>query len=185
MQQGKVNLSLYDNSWYAPGRNIIARFLWYYVNAAFFNTHLFPLNALKVFLLRMFGGRVGNGVVIKPKVNIKYPWNLSIGSHAWIGEQVWIDNLARVTIGDHCCLSQGAMLLTGNHDYRKQTFDLIVKEIVLEEGAWIGAWAVVCPGVTCRTHSVLSVNSVAASDLEPYSIYQGNPALKTRERSIT
>ena len=76
------------------------------------------------------------------------------------------------------------MLLTGNHNYKQSTFDLVTGEITLEEGAWIGAQSVVCPGVTCGTHSVLSVGSVAARDLEPYSIYQGNPAGKVRERVI-
>jgi putative colanic acid biosynthesis acetyltransferase WcaF len=127
---------------------------------------------------------VGKGVVIKPAVSIKYPWKLEIGDHVWIGEKVWIDNLAKVRIDNNACISQGAMLLTGNHNYKKSTFDLLVGEIVLQEGAWVGAQSVVCPGVTCCSHSVLSVGSVAVSDLEPYSIYQGNPAVKVRARAI-
>ena len=76
------------------------------------------------------------------------------------------------------------MLLTGNHHYRKSTFDLITGEIKLEEGSWIGAFAIVCPGVICRSHAVLSVNSVATETLEPYWVYKGNPAIKSRERKI-
>lgn len=132
----------------------------------------------------MFGAEVGTNVLIKPSVNIKYPWRLKIGNHVWIGENVWIDNLTNVTIADHVCVSQGAMLLTGNHNYKKPTFDLIVGEIVLEEGVWIGAKSTVCSGVTCRSHAVLSVNSVATNDLEPYHIYVGNPCEKVRERII-
>lgn len=109
---------------------------------------------------------------------------LSVGNHAWIGEDVWIDNLVEVTIGDSACLSQGAMLLTGNHNFKRSTFDLIVGSITLEDGVWIGAKAIVCPGVTCKSHSVLSVGSVATKDLEPYSIYQGNPAVKVRDRAL-
>ena len=77
------------------------------------------------------------------------------------------------------------MLLTGNHDYSKTTFDLMVKGIVLEDGAWIGAQAMVCPGITCRSHSVLAACSVATKDLEAYTIYQGNPAVQVRERIIS
>jgi putative colanic acid biosynthesis acetyltransferase WcaF len=76
------------------------------------------------------------------------------------------------------------MLLCGNHNIKKSTFDLLLGEITLEEGVWIGAQAVVCPGVTCKSHSVLTVASIATKDLEPYSIYQGNPAQKIRERII-
>ena len=57
-------------------------------------------------------------------MNIKYPWFLAIGDHTWIGEKVWIDNLAEVAIGANCCVSQGAMLLCGNHNYKKSTFEL-------------------------------------------------------------
>ena len=132
----------------------------------------------------MFGAKIGQAVVIKPDVNIKYPWFLAIGNDCWIGEGVWIDNLAQVTIGSNVVLSQGAYLLTGSHDYKKEAFDLILGKIVLEDGVWIGAKATVCPSVTCKSHSVLAVGSTATRDLEAYSIYQGNPAIKKRERVI-
>lgn len=132
----------------------------------------------------MFGAKVGKGVVIKQRVLIKFPWFLEIGDHVWIGERSWIENQAIVKIGNNCCISQGGMLLTGNHNYKKSTFDLVIGAITLEEGVWIGAHAIVCPGVTCKSHSVLSVNSVATSDMEAYTIYQGNPAKKIRDRVI-
>jgi putative colanic acid biosynthesis acetyltransferase WcaF len=127
---------------------------------------------------------VGKGVIIKPRVNIKYPWKLTIGNQVWIGENVWIDNLGLVSIGNNVCISQGAMLLCGNHNYKKTSFDLMVGDIVLEEGVWIGAHAVVCPGVKCYSHAVLAVKSVATSNLESYSIYQGNPAMKVKAREM-
>ncbi len=179
-----TRLSKYSNSWYKPGASGIKIGLWYFTNLLFFQSGLFPFNGLKIILLRSFGGKIGKGVVIKPSVNIKYPWNIKIGDHCWIGEKVWIDNLAFVSIGDNVCISQGAFLLTGNHNYKLSTFDLMVGEIVLEEGVWIGAKAIVTPGTNCFSHSVLSVNSVATKDLEAYMIYQGNPAQKVKERII-
>lgn len=180
----KTDLSKYDNSWYRPGGSGIKRLLWHFVNHLIFNNGLFPISSLKVGLLRLFGAQIGKGVNIKPCVNIKYPWNLSIGNYVWIGEDVWIDNLVLVKIGSNTCLSQGAFLLTGNHNFKKKTFDLMVKEIVLEEGVWIGAKSVVCPGVTCGAHSILTVNSTATSNLVSQGIYQGNPAVKVKERVI-
>lgn len=140
--------------------------------------------SLKVLVLKLFGATIGRGFVIKPAVNIKYPWFFSAGNNVWVGEHVWIDNLAPVTLGDNSCLSQGALLLTGNHDYRRRSFDLMHQPIVVEEGAWIGAKSVVCPGVTCHSHSVLAVGSVATRPLEAYGIYQGNPAVLVRKREI-
>jgi putative colanic acid biosynthesis acetyltransferase WcaF len=135
-----------------------------------------------VVLLRLFGSKVGEGVVIKTKVKIKNPWRLSIGDNTWIGESVWIDNLEDVSIGKNVCISQDAMLLTGNHDYTKTDFPYRLGKITLDDGTWIGAKSVVCPGVVCRSHSILTVNSVATKDLEQWSIYSGNPASFVRVR---
>ncbi|MEP7262901.1 MAG: putative colanic acid biosynthesis acetyltransferase [Bacteroidota bacterium] len=182
--QHKTDLSLYNNSWFKPGAGKLKQVMWYFTNVLFFINPLNPSSGIKVFLLRLFSAQIGKGVVIKPSVNIKYPWKLKVGDHSWIGEKVWIDNLAEVEIASNCCISQGAMLLTGNHNFRKTTFDLITKGIILEEGAWIGAFAIVCPGVTVMSHAVLAVNSVATETLQPYSVYKGNPALLIRERII-
>ncbi len=179
----RVSLINYDNKCYKPGP-WLKRIIWHYCNGFIFKTSLFPFNKLKTFLLRLFGAKVGKGVLIKPGVNIKYPWFLQIGDHVWIGEHAWIDNLAKVTIGNNVCISQGTYLLTGNHDYSKPCFDLILKNINIEDGVWIGAKAIVCPGVTCKSHAVLSVGSIATGNLDAYGIYQGNPAVKIRERLI-
>ncbi len=183
MPEGKTDLASFDNSWYKPGASFLKRGLWLCFNNTFFCSR-FPFNGIKIFILRIFGARIGKNMVIKQGVNIKAPWLLSIGDFVWIGENVWIDNLVKVSIGSHSCLSQGSMLLTGNHDYTKSTFDLIAKEIILEEGVWIGAKAVVCPGVICASQAVLTVGSIATTNLEAYGIYRGNPAVKVRERRI-
>ncbi len=178
-----VSIKDYDNSWYRPG-GAVKRLAWYFVNVLFFLNPFNPFSGIKVRLLRLFGARVGTGVNIKPSVNIKYPWLLEIGDYTWIGENVWIDNLARVRIGSNVCVSQGAMLLCGNHNYKKPTFDLMIGEITLEDGSWVGAQAVVCPGVTLHSHAVLGVSSVANHNLDAYCIYQGCPAVKVRKRVI-
>jgi putative colanic acid biosynthesis acetyltransferase WcaF len=180
----KTDLSKYDNQWYNPGRGPFTRLIWYFVNTLFFLNPLNPISSLKITLLRIFGAKVGKGVRINPSVNIKYPWLLEIGDYTWIGEKVWIDNLVKVKIGNNCCLSQGAMLVTGNHDYKKSTFDLKVNEIIIEDGVWIGGKSVVCSAITCHSHSVLTVLSVATADLEAFGIYRGNPAIKVRVREI-
>ena len=180
---GQTDLSRFNNDWYQPGPRwkLVA---WFMVNAVFIKSYLPIPVAVKVSLLRWFGARIGTGCVVKPGVNIKYPWLLTVGHHVWIGEQVWIDNLSLVTIGNHVCLSQGALLLTGNHDYRRSTFDLTTRPITLEDGVWIGAKAIVCAGVVCGSHAVLAVGSVAARSLDRYGIYQGNPATFVRQRTI-
>jgi len=178
-----MDLSKFDNSWYKPA-NKLKVIIWYFTNMFIFKTMLPISSNIKVKILRLFGAIVGSSVVIKPNVSIKYPWFLEIGDNCWIGEDVWIDNLAQVKLGKDVCLSQGAYLLTGSHDYKKEAFDLILGEIILEDGVWIGAKAIVCPNVVCHSHSVLAVGSVATKDLEEFGVYQGNPAIFKRKRKI-
>ncbi len=177
------NLSEFNNTWYKPG-SFIKRALWYIISILFFKNGFFPFSALKCSLLRVFGAAIGKGVIIRPYVNIKYPWFLVIKNNVWIGEHVWIDNLAQVTIMNNVCISQGAFLLTGNHDYTVSTFDLFMKPILLEDGVWIGAKSIVCPGVTAGRSSVLQAGSVAVSGLEENWIYAGNPAVRIKVRPI-
>lgn len=184
MQNNTTKLNQFNNDWFDRGASSFKIVLWYYCNMLFFAARWMPLSSVKVMLLRFFGAKIGTGVVIKPFVNIKYPWRLTVGNDVWIGEQVWIDNLDQVIIGNNVCISQGAFLLCGNHNYKRETFDLIVKQIRLEDGVWIGAKTVVCPGVICKSHSLLTVGSVATSNLEPYTIYQGNPAKEIRKRTL-
>lgn len=157
-----MRLDQYDNSWYHPGPKWKIA-LWYAVSVAFFRTAIPYPSSFKAVLLRLFGANIGQGVVIKPSVIIKYPWKLSIGDHSWIGEQVWIDNLDQVTIGNHCCISQGAMLLCGNHNYKKPTFDLMIKPIVLEDGVWIGAKCTVGPGIELKSGTVQKIGDTSTA----------------------
>ncbi len=182
--KAQTNLSRYDNSWYNPG-SYFKQIAWYLAGRLFINTYMpYPMR-FKVLVLRLFGARIGEKVTIKPKVNIKYPWFLAVGAQTWIGEKVWIDNLTTVTLGTNACLSQGSFILTGNHDYTSAKFDLITKPVIIGNGAWIGASAIVCPGLTVGSHAVLAVDSVATKDLEPYGVYQGNPAKFIKTRHIT
>jgi putative colanic acid biosynthesis acetyltransferase WcaF len=184
MANGRTDLSRFDNAWYDPGRGVAVRALWLVVNAAFLLTWFPWPSRLKAALLRLFGATVGPGVVLKPRLNVKYPWNLEIGAHAWIGEGAWLDSLATIRIGAHACLSQGCTIETGNHDWSKPGFDLVVKPVVVEEGAWAAVKSLLLPGARLASHAVLGAGSVLSGDTEPYGVYAGVPAVKVRERVI-
>lgn len=180
----KVDLSAFNNSWYNPGRGGFFRTLWYCANALFLQNPLNPFSGLKIFLLRMFGANIGNDVVLKPSINVKYPWNIEIGDYSSIGEGAWLDSLAAIKIGSNVCVSQSVYICTGNHDWTDPAFGLIVKPVTIEDGAWVGARATILPGVTVKSHSVVASASVVSKDTEPYMIYAGNPAKLIKERKI-
>lgn len=173
----------FDKKDFDAGASTFKIFCWYFTSMLFFRSGLMPASSVLVWILRLFGAHIGKEVRIKPYIYIHYPWKLKIGDYSWLSE-CRIENLAEVNIGNNVCISQKSMLLTGNHNYKKAAFDLITKPIILEDGVWIGANAVVCPGVTAASHSVLTVGSVATKDLEAYAIYQGNPAVKLKERVL-
>ncbi|WP_430815326.1 WcaF family extracellular polysaccharide biosynthesis acetyltransferase [Carboxylicivirga sp. RSCT41] len=180
----KTDLSKYNNDWFDEGAGVVKRTLWFITNALVLINPLNPLSGIKIFFLRLFGAKIGKGVVIKPGVNIKYPWKLVVGDYTWIGERVWIDNLDQVTVGKNCCLSQESFVLIGNHNFTKETFDLMVAPVIIEDGVWLGARSIVTGGITCKSHSVLAVNSVASQSIDANCIYRGNPAVKVKERVI-
>ncbi len=179
-----VYLSRFDNSRYDPGRGFLTRALWHFMNALFLQNPLNPSSKLKIILLRFFGAQIGEGVVLKPGINVKYPWNLQIGSYSWIGENAWLDSLAPINIGSNVCISQGAYVCTGNHDWADPAFGLIVEPVTIEDGAWVGARATVLPGVTMAIQSVIAAGSVISKDTWPYQIYSGNPAVAVKTRKI-
>lgn len=182
MNNSKVDLGGFSVGNFDKGAGRLKIMLWYMVNALIVRASWNPLMGVKIALLRAFGAKIGKGVVIKNEVLVKSPWYLTIGDNCWLGERCWIDNLDRVTIGSNVCVSQGAMLLTGNHDYTLPTMPYRNGPIRIEDGAWVGANCTVCPGVTIYENAILTVGSVATKDLKASGIYQGNPAAWKRGR---
>jgi putative colanic acid biosynthesis acetyltransferase WcaF len=177
-----VDLSRPDNSEFDKGRSLLVRFLWHFVGFPLVRSSCVPISAVKVAVLRVFGAQIGKGAYIKPGIRVKFPWYLSVGDHCWLGEDVWIDNLAAVTIGSHVCVSQGAYLCTGNHDWKTPNMKLFRKPIKIADGSWIGAKAVLCPGVVIGREAIVTVGSVVTKDVPDYQIWTGNPARFARHR---
>jgi putative colanic acid biosynthesis acetyltransferase WcaF len=180
-----VRLDLFENRWFTAGRPTWVQILWYFIGLSVLRSSLMPLSSVRCWVLRWFGAQVGRGVMIKPGVRVKFPWRLRIGDHAWIGEDVWIDNLAEVSIASHACLSQGAYLCTGNHNWSDPAFGLVVKAISIERGAWVGAKALIGPGVAIREGAVVAAGGVALKTIPAYEIHSGNPAAFVKKREFS
>ena len=164
------------------GRSRITEACWYICKCLFFlSPWPFP-SSFKSSILRSFGARIGNGVVIKPRVNVHFPWKLVVGDFTWIGEEVFILNFEPVKIGAHCCVSQRAFLCTGNHDFRKPDMPYRNEPITVEDGAWIGAQVFVGPGVTIGTEAVICAGAIVTRSQQPRMICGGNPCAPLKDR---
>lgn len=159
------DLAAYDNSGFDPGRGFLVRTLWYFLSLVVFESGWLPVSGPKSVILRIFGAKIGRGLVIRPNVRIKFPWKLAVGDHCWIGQEVWIDNLDHVYIGNNVCVSQCVYLCTGSHDHRSTTFELRVKPIRIEDGAWLAAKCVILQGVTIREGVVVGAGNIVSNEL--------------------
>ncbi|RTZ02057.1 colanic acid biosynthesis acetyltransferase WcaF [Flavobacterium bomense] len=149
--------------------------LWYLVKILFFLSPIPYPSMVKVFLLKSFGAQIGKGLVIKPRVNIHFPWKLVVGDDVWIGEEASLLNFELLTIGNNVCISQRVFLCGGNHDYKIASMPYRNGMITLQDGCWIGAVSFIGPDVTIGTDTVISANSLVTKSLSENGVYSGNP----------
>lgn len=183
-ETARVRLDRFSAEGFDRGASRLMEALWVGVGGPILRCFV-PGSGWRVRLLRLFCARIGKGTVWKPGVRVKFPWRLSVGDHCWLGEDVWIDNLAQISLADHVCVSQGAYLCTGNHDWSIESFDLIVEGITLETGVWIGAKTIIGPGTHFEEGAVLTAGSVAVGHKKRYTIYGGNTAVPIAQRQVS
>ena len=141
-----------------------------------------PLHAWRSLLLRAFGAQLGPDCHFYPGSRVWAPWNLVCADHVAAGDGVEIYNPSPMELGSHVILSQACYLCGATHDYNDPAFPLTAFRMRLEPYAWICARAMVGPGVHVGAGAVLGLGAVATRDLEPWTVYGGNPATALRER---
>jgi Acetyltransferase (isoleucine patch superfamily) len=166
------------------GRSAIAVQLWWIVQGTLFALSPQALYGWRNFLLRLFGCKVGQGVIVRPSVRITYPWKVAIGDRSWIGDHAELYSLGEISIGADAVVSQQAYLCTGAHDHRAIGFDIYARPIVIEDQAWVCAGVFVHPGVRIGKGAVIAARSVLKQDAEPFGIYSGFPATLQGRRSL-
>lgn len=156
--------------------------LWWLVQATLFRMSPQMLYGWRRWLLKRFGACIGTGVIIRPTVQITYPWKLTIGDHAWVGDDVVLYTLGEITIGAHAVVSQRSYLCTGSHDYTRPTFDIHARPIRIGEQAWLATDVFVAPGVEIGAGTVVGARSSVFASLPPGMIAMGTPARVVRPR---
>lgn len=164
------------------GRNFIIVQLWWFVQAIFFKLSPQFLYGWRRFLLRLFGAKIGKGVIIRPTVEVTYPWNVIIGNYSWIGDYVILYSLGKIQIGNNVVVSQKSYLCTGSHDYKRIEFPIYSDKIILEDGCWIASDVFVSPGIVIGKNAVVGARSSVFANLEENKVYVGNPAKYIKNR---
>lgn len=141
-----------------------------------------PFHLWRVFVLRLFGADVQWSVKLHGSVIIWQPRNLTIGERSVVGPGAILYNVDLITLGSEVVVSQRAHLCCGSHDIADPDFPLVHKPIIVRDKAWIAAEAFVGPGVTVGRGAVLGARGVTAKDLDSWTVYVGNPAVKVKKR---
>jgi acetyltransferase-like isoleucine patch superfamily enzyme len=102
-----------------------------------------------------------------------------IGDYTRIGLHNTV--IGPVTIGSHVNLAQGITVTALNHNFedpnkRIDEQGISTTPVTIEDDIWIGANAVVLPGVTIGSHSVVAAGAVVTKDVPPHSLVAGVPA---------
>ena len=156
--------------------------LWWLVQATAFRWSPQFLYSWRRWLLRLFGAEVGEGVLIRPSVEVTYPWKVSIGNHSWIGDDVTLYSLGPIHIGNDAVISQKSYICTGSHDFRSPSFEIFAEPVVIESKVWIASDVFVAPGARIGEGTVVSARSSVFGDLPPNMICRGNPAVPVKKR---
>ncbi len=165
-------------------RNRLARLLWQWVYLLLYRTSPRPFHGWRAMLLRLFGATMGPGCHFYPSGKVWAPWNLVCEDHCTLGTGAEIYNPSPIHLESHCVISQEAYVCGATHDYNNPEFPMISYAMRLGAYSWICARASVAPGVTVGAGAVLGLGSVAVRDLEPWSVYSGNPAVKVKDRQM-
>ena len=118
--------------------------LWKYVGNILFGCILDPFNFMRIWLLRVFGAKIGKNCYVSRKVGIVLPWLLEVGNDSGIDEYAYING--KVTIGDNVSIASFVKVVSAGHDIRSRYFDWNVSHRIIEDGVFIGANAFVLGG---------------------------------------
>lgn len=142
----------------------------------------FPVNMLRVLILRFWGARIGKGVAIHHGLQVRKARRLEIGDDVFIGEDVVLDARGGLVIGSHTSINSRVMIWSAQHDWRAQGFDYVERGVVIGRHCWINAASIVIPGRSIGDGAVVGAGSVVSSDVEEWVVVGGNPIQVLRQR---
>ncbi|NLR42240.1 putative colanic acid biosynthesis acetyltransferase [Priestia megaterium] len=182
MLNNKIRLNLYNQSWYSRGKKGSIVIIWWLIQSSLFRLSFHNMYGWRNFLLRLFGAKIGQGVKIRSSAKFTYPWKVTIGDYSWIGDNVQFYCLDTICVGSNCIVSQESYLCTGSHNIKDPHFGLIVKPIIIKDGAWVASDVFVYPGVTINEMAVVAARSTVIKDIPANEVHAGSPAKYVKKR---
>lgn len=177
------NLNTYKTPKGFRGKSAMTVQLWWMVQATLFKWSPQVFYGWRRFLLRAFGAKIGRGVIIRPSVQVTYPWKVTIGDYSWIGDEVVLYSLGEIEIGSNAVISQRSYICTGSHNYNSNSFEIYSKKITIGNKCWLASDVYVAPNVTIGDSTVVGARSSVFKDLPVNKVCKGSPAKPFKDRS--
>lgn len=163
----------------------LKRLAWNVVYLLLFRlTPSWMLNDWRIFLLKVFGAKIGQGCIVYPSCKVWAPWNLEMGDFSVMAGGVDCYCMDKIKIGSKVAISQRAFLCTGGHNIRSLKRPLITAPIIIGNHVWVCAEVYVGPGVELGEGSIVAARGVAVKNVEEWFVVAGNPAVKIKKRIL-
>jgi putative colanic acid biosynthesis acetyltransferase WcaF len=167
------------------GRSAVVVQLWWLVQATLFACSPQFMYGWRCWLLKMFGAKVGKAVLLRPSIRITYPWKVTIGDFAWIGDDVVLYSLGEIEIGENAVVSQRSYVCAASHDHTQQDFPIYAKKVCIGAQAWVATDAYIAPGVTIGEGAVIGARSSVFKDMPSGMVCIGSPCVPIKRRKLS
>lgn len=137
------------------------------------------------FYRKVMGFKIGKNCAIFMHTTFGCAKGFTIGNDSIINSKCLIDQRGTIIIGKKVAISHEVNILTADHEFDSPNFEGRERPVVIEDYVWIGARAIILPGITLGEGSVVAAGSVVTKDVPPYSVVAGVPAKIVNTRPNT
>jgi len=164
--------------------NRLARLAWGVAYWLVFRPSPRNLHRWRNLVLRLFGARLHPTARVYPRARIWGPWNLVMGEHSCIGDDVEVYCVRPIRLGSFTTVSQYSYLCGATHDHTDPEHPLVPLPITIGDRCWVAADVFIAPGVTIGDGTVVGARSSVFKDLPEWVIATGTPAVPRRTREL-
>lgn len=142
-----------------------------------------PCRYVRLWYFKLYANKCGKHVYIGRKVDLKKPWNISVGSNVIINKRVLLDGRRPLIIGNNVDIAQDAFIWTYQHDYNDDYHSGVGKDTIIEDYVWVCARSNILPGVKIGRGAVIGTCSVVTKDVPAMAVVGGIPAKVVANRN--
>ncbi len=174
----------------AWSHRLLCRAYWWWYDARDFFAEVIgwlPSNRMRCFMWRRLGMQIGKRTSIHRNCRLYRPSQVQVGDHCVILRETLLDGRKGVAISDNVNISEGVLIFSLHHDMCSPMFATTGGQVCIEDHVFVGARAIILPGVTVGRGAVVAAGAVVTKDVPPMAIVGGVPArhIATRPDVLT